>query len=153
MPGTTAACIVLGIIFCMLQWRPGEILTGAINHSRGVLHGSYKKITLVRCPTGTILHGENEVCRDDINVDLLVPAGTSTRLGWIQCGFKVQKNASGDHLPLKKNGGAQRQISVTLNRFYDNSPRQLHATAPVACNWEARTNTTQTWEKTSYTKT
>jgi hypothetical protein len=28
------------------QWRPGhagEILPGAINHSRGVLHGSYKK--------------------------------------------------------------------------------------------------------------
>jgi hypothetical protein len=24
------------------QWRPGEILTGAINHSRGVLHGRYK---------------------------------------------------------------------------------------------------------------
>jgi hypothetical protein len=24
------------------QWRQGEILTGAINHSRGVLHGSYK---------------------------------------------------------------------------------------------------------------
>jgi hypothetical protein len=25
------------------QWKPGEILTGAINHSRGVLHRSYKK--------------------------------------------------------------------------------------------------------------
>jgi hypothetical protein len=29
------------------QWRrPGEILTGAINHSRGVLHGRYKKSLL-----------------------------------------------------------------------------------------------------------
>jgi hypothetical protein len=27
----------------VVQWRPGEILTGAINHSRGLLHGSYKK--------------------------------------------------------------------------------------------------------------
>jgi hypothetical protein len=28
---------------CRRQWRQGEILTGAINHSRGVLRGSYKK--------------------------------------------------------------------------------------------------------------
>jgi hypothetical protein len=26
-----------------MQWMPGEILTGATKHSRGVLHGSYKK--------------------------------------------------------------------------------------------------------------
>jgi hypothetical protein len=45
----------------------GEILTGAINHSRGVLHGRYKKITPVRCPTGTILHGENEVFQRNRN--------------------------------------------------------------------------------------
>jgi hypothetical protein len=62
------------------QWRPGEIHTGAINHSRGsyqslpwalsitpvgainhsrgVLHGSYKK-SLPWGTTGTILHGES----------------------------------------------------------------------------------------------
>jgi hypothetical protein len=34
------------------QWRPGEILTGAtcINHSCGVLHGSYKKSLLCGVP-------------------------------------------------------------------------------------------------------
>jgi hypothetical protein len=60
------------------QWRPGEILTRAINHSHGVLHGSYQslpwgtsrelsKITLGRCPTGIILHGENEVFQRNRN--------------------------------------------------------------------------------------
>jgi hypothetical protein len=49
------------------QQRPGEILTGVINHSRGVRHGSYKKITPVRCPTGTILHIENEVFKRNRN--------------------------------------------------------------------------------------
>jgi hypothetical protein len=34
------------------QWRPGEIRTGAINHSRGVLHGSYKKSLLWGVPRG-----------------------------------------------------------------------------------------------------
>jgi hypothetical protein len=37
------------------------------------------------------------------NVDLLVPAGTSPHLDWIQCGFKVQKTLQGDNLPFKKN--------------------------------------------------
>jgi hypothetical protein len=41
---------------------------GAINHSRGVLHGSYKKkITPVRCPKVNILHGENEVFQKNRN--------------------------------------------------------------------------------------
>jgi hypothetical protein len=30
-------------VWFLVQWRPGVILTGAINHSCGVLHGSYKK--------------------------------------------------------------------------------------------------------------
>jgi hypothetical protein len=45
--------------------KVGEILTGAINHSRGVLHESYKKS--LPCPTGTILHGENEVFQRNRN--------------------------------------------------------------------------------------
>jgi hypothetical protein len=32
------------LLILALQWRPREILTEAINHSCGVLHGSYKKI-------------------------------------------------------------------------------------------------------------
>jgi hypothetical protein len=38
---------------------------GAISHSRGVLHGSYKKS--LPCGTGTILHGENEVFQRNRN--------------------------------------------------------------------------------------
>jgi hypothetical protein len=35
-----------------------EYFTGAINHSRGVLHGAIENHSCV-CPTGFILHGEN----------------------------------------------------------------------------------------------
>jgi hypothetical protein len=57
----------------MYQWMSGEILTGAISHSCGVLHavgyfmGAIWKITHVGCPTGTILHGENEVFQSNRN--------------------------------------------------------------------------------------
>jgi hypothetical protein len=49
------------------QARPGEILTGAINHSRGVLHGSYKKSLLCGVSHRNILHGENEVFQRNRN--------------------------------------------------------------------------------------
>jgi hypothetical protein len=47
--------------------RRNTYAAGAINHSRGVLHGSYKKLTPLRCPTGTILHGENVVVQRNRN--------------------------------------------------------------------------------------
>jgi hypothetical protein len=45
----------------------GETLTGAISHSRGVLHGSEITPVGLRCPTGTILHDVNEVFQSNRN--------------------------------------------------------------------------------------
>jgi hypothetical protein len=76
------------------QWQPGEILTGAISHSRGGLHWSYLKITPLGCPTGTILHGENEEFqsnRSDFPKISFTLNGIWRHMGALICKWKWKK--------------------------------------------------------------
>jgi hypothetical protein len=62
--GQYACKVSIVISVYVLQCMSGEILTGAISHSRRVLHGTPVGLG---CPTGTILHGVNAVFQSNRN--------------------------------------------------------------------------------------